>query len=227
MKILILEDDFTLAKELQSFLQGQGYDCECLYDGQLFLRKANTESAGLFILDINVPGLNGMEVCAEIRRNNKVTPILMLTAFGEIEEKVASFRNGADDYLVKPFHFDELLYRVKALLRRGEKPVQTEENMNISNLVINEGQGTVSREGQDIHLTPKEFKLLVILARARGRVVSKQQIAEQLWDDNVYTSLNTLEVFINFLRKKIDRDFEPKLIHTKQGFGYYLKEESE
>lgn len=151
----------------------------------------------------------------------------MLTAFGEIEEKVASFRNGADDYLVKPFHFDELLYRVKALLRRGEKPVQTEENMNISNLVINEGQGTVFREGQDIHLTPKEFKLLVILARARGRVVSKQQIAEQLWDDNVYTSLNTLEVFINFLRKKIDRDFEPKLIHTKQGFGYYLKEESE
>lgn len=224
MKILILEDDYTLARELLAFFEAKGFACECIYDGQLFLRHFLKQQADLYLLDINVPGTNGLEVCQVIRNVDKKTPILMLTAFGEIEDKVSAFQKGADDYLVKPFHFDELFMRVTALLRRRENSVEMAEVIRSGDLLINVNDSTVKRAGQEINLTPKEYRLLLILAKAKGRVVSKQHIAEDLWDDNVVTSTNTIEVYINFLRKKIDSHHTEKLIQTRTGYGYYLKQ---
>jgi len=180
----------------------------------------------LAILDINVPGMNGLEVCKHLREVDQKIPILMLTAFGEVEDKVTAFNNGADDYLVKPFHFEELLLRIKSLLRRKEIPQLKPDINEIGNLIINHNEMKVYRGGQEINLSPKEFKLLTILAKANGRVLSKSLIADELWDYHIETNQNTIEVYINFLRKKIDKNFESKLIHTKVGYGYYLKQEA-
>jgi len=174
-------------------------------------------------LDVNVPGLNGIEVCKQIRNENKNLPILMLTAYGEVENKVTAFNNGADDYLVKPFHFDELFVRLNALLRRKEIPQTNVNQFKLADLTIEFDTMQVTRKGVEISLSPKEYKLLSILANANGRVLSKNYIAEQLWDYHIETNQNTIEVYINFLRKKIDKDNLNKLIHTKVGFGYYLK----
>lgn len=149
----------------------------------------------------------------------------MLTAFSEIEDKLASFDSGADDYLVKPFHFDELFARSSSLLRRKEIPQQVEKKINILDLEILEDEMKVYRSGEEIKLTPKEFKLILILAHAKGKVLSKQFIAEKLWDYHIETNQNTIEVYINFLRKKIDKDHETKLIRTKIGYGYYLSDQ--
>jgi DNA-binding response OmpR family regulator len=176
-------------------------------------------------LDINVPGSNGLNVCSSIREEDKSTPILMLTAFGEIEDKVTAFNKGADDYLVKPFHFEELLVRIKSLLRRKTVPQAAEEIIKIADLLINNSEMKVYRGENEINLSPKEYKLLYLLAKANGRVISKNQIADELWDYHIETSQNTIEVYINFLRKKIDKGFEKNLIHTKVGYGYYLKSE--
>ena len=224
MKILLLEDDFTLSKEIVTFFVSKTFDCTPFYDGLLLVKKYKPNEYDLIILDINVPGLNGIEVCKAIREVDKKTPIIMLTAFSEIEDKLSSFKNGADDYLVKPFHFDELYARVSALLRRKDIPQQTKEKISIHDLDIFETEMKVFRSNQEIKLTPKEFKLLLTLASANGNVLSKQFIAEKLWDYHIETNQNTIEVYINFLRKKIDKDHEVKLIHTKIGYGYYLKE---
>ena len=149
----------------------------------------------------------------------------MLTAFSEIEDKLASFDNGADDYLVKPFHFDELYARILSLLRRKEVPQQVEKKIIIQDLEILEDDMKIFRSGEEIKLTPKEFKLILILAQAKGKVLSKQFIAEKLWDYHIETNQNTIEVYINFLRKKIDKDHETKLIRTKIGYGYYLSDQ--
>ena len=224
MKILLLEDDFTLSKEIVTFFVSKTFDCTPFYDGLLLVKKYKPNEYDLIILDINVPGINGIEVCKAIREVDKKTPIIMLTAFSEIEDKLSSFKNGADDYLVKPFHFDELYARVSALLRRKDIPQQTKEKISIHDLEIFETEMKVFRSNQEIKLTPKEFKLLLTLASANGNVLSKQFIAEKLWDYHIETNQNTIEVYINFLRKKIDKDHEVKLIHTKIGYGYYLKE---
>ncbi len=223
MQILLLEDDFTLSAEIKLFLENNAYQCDCVYDGSLLLKQYNLKKYDLLILDINVPGINGLQVCNSIRELDKHIPILMLTAFGEIEDKLTAFNNGADDYLVKPFHFDELLMRSKSLLRRKITPQAADDIISVDDLVINLTELQVSRNNNAINLTPKEFKLLAILAKANGRVLSKSQIAAELWDYHIETNQNTIEVYINFLRKKIDRDSEIKLIHTKVGYGYYLK----
>ena len=224
MKILLLEDDFTLSKEITTFFSSKSYKCTTYYDGVLLLKKYKAKEYDLIILDINVPGKNGIEVCKAIRELDKMTPIIMLTAFSEIEDKLSSFENGADDYLVKPFHFEELFARVSSLLRRKEIPQQTKEKICIHDLEIFETEMKVFRSGQEIKLTPKEFKLLLTLANADGNVISKQLIAEKLWDYHIETNQNTIEVYINFLRKKIDKEHAVKLIHTKIGYGYYLKD---
>ena len=224
MKILLLEDDFTLSKEIVTFFVSKSYECTPFYDGLLLVKKYVPNKYDLIILDINVPGMNGIEVCKAIREVDKKTPIIMLTAFSEIEDKLTSFENGADDYLVKPFHFDELFARIASLLRRKEIPQQTKEKITVSDLEIFETEMKVFRAGEEIKLTPKEFKLLLTLSNANGNVISKQLIAEKLWDYHIETNQNTIEVYINFLRKKIDKDHAVKLIHTKIGYGYYLKE---
>ena len=224
MKILLLEDDFTLSKEISAFFTTKGFECFPYYDGSLLLKKYFPYDYDLIILDINVPGINGIEVCKGIRKVDKKTPIIMLTAFSEIDDKLSSFDNGADDYLVKPFHFKELYARISSLLRRKEIPQQTEKKITIQDLEILEDDMKVFRSGEEIKLTPKEFKLILILALAKGKVLSKQFIAEKLWDYHIETNQNTIEVYINFLRKKIDKDHETKLIRTKVGYGYYLSE---
>ncbi|MBP2282002.1 DNA-binding response OmpR family regulator [Flavobacterium sp. CG_23.5] len=224
MKILLLEDDFTLSKEIATFFASKAFACTPYYDGLFLLKKYKPNEYDLIILDINVPGKNGIEVCKAIRELDKKTPIIMLTAFSEIEDKLTSFENGADDYLVKPFHFEELFARVNSLLRRKETPQQAKEKIVIQDLEIFETEMKVFRSEVEIKLTPKEFKLLLTLANANGNVLSKQFIAEKLWDYHIETNQNTIEVYINFLRKKIDKDHPVKLIHTKIGYGYYLKE---
>lgn len=223
-KILLLEDDQKLANEIKHFLKLQNFDCELVFDGNLFLRQSNLENYNLYILDINVPFVNGFEVCRRIRQSDKATPILMLTALGEVDDKVAALSSGADDYLVKPFHFDELNARIKALLRRAINPQNEEDEIiRTGDLVINCSSMQVKRQNETINLTAKEYRLLVLLAKAKGRPVSKQTIAEQVWDLNFETGTNTIEVYINFLRNKIDKGFQNKLIHTRPGFGYCLK----
>ncbi|MDX6189438.1 response regulator transcription factor [Flavobacterium sp. Fl-318] len=225
MKILLLEDDFTLSKEISTFFTSKEFECFPYYDGSLLLKKYLPNEYDLIILDINVPGTTGIDVCKGIRQVDKKTPIIMLTAFSEIEDKLASFDNGADDYLVKPFHFEELYARIASLLRRKDIPQQTEKKILIKDLEIQEEEMKVFRSGEEIKLTPKEFKLILILAHAKGKVLSKQFIAEKLWDYHIETNQNTIEVYINFLRKKIDKDHETKLIRTKIGYGYYLSDQ--
>ncbi|RKS98358.1 response regulator transcription factor [Flavobacterium sp. 123] len=224
MKILLLEDDFTLSKEIVSFFDSKSFQCYPFYDGSLLVKKYKPNDYDLIILDINVPGKNGIEVCKAIRELDKKTPIIMLTAFSEIEDKLTSFEYGADDYLVKPFHFQELFARVNSLLRRKETPQQVQQKIVIQDLEIFETEMKVFRAGEEIKLTPKEFKLLLTLANANGNILSKQFIADKLWDYHIETNQNTIEVYINFLRKKIDKDHPVKLIHTKIGYGYYLNE---
>lgn len=224
MKILLLEDDFTLSKEISAFINSKELECYPFYDGSLLLKKYLPEQYDLIILDINVPGTNGIEVCKSLRKIDQKTPIIMLTAFSDIEDKLASFDNGADDYLVKPFHFEELYARMLSLLRRKEIPQQTQKKIIIDDLEILEDEMKVFRSGEEIKLTPKEFKLILILAQAKGKTLSKQFIAEKLWDYHIETNQNTIEVYINFLRKKIDKEQKVKLIHTKIGYGYYLND---
>jgi len=225
MKILLLEDDFTLSKEIKDFLSSKSFECYSFYDGGLLIKHYVPDTYDMIILDINVPGKNGIEVCKAIRETDKKTPVLMLTAFSEIDDKLNSFQNGADDYLVKPFHFEELFARISSLLRRKEIPQQIQQKIVVRDMEILESEMKVFRAGEEIKLTPKEFKLILILANANGNVLSKQYIADKLWDYHIETNQNTIEVYINFLRKKIDKDHDIKLIHTKIGYGYYLKEE--
>jgi DNA-binding response OmpR family regulator len=223
-KILILEDDLKLANELKQYFTQKGFACDAAYDGLLFLKQRKLFKYDIYILDINVPVLNGLHVCKQIREDDKSTPILMLTAFGDVNDKVEALNLGADDYLVKPFHFDELSARIMALLRRSASPqLEKDDTIVINDLEINPTQMTVTRSGRLIELTPKEFKLLELLAKAKGRPVSKQTISEQVWDINFDTGSNTIEVYINFLRNKIDKWHDTKLIHTKPGFGYFIK----
>ena len=225
MKILLLEDDFKLSSEIRIYLSGKQMDCDVVYDGNLFLKQYTLEAYDLYILDINVPGMSGVEVCSFIRKSDKTTPILMLTAFGDVADKVSAFGRGADDYLVKPFHFEELWVRVQSLLRRQMKPQLNDEVIVVEDLIINVTERKVTRGNKEIMLSPKEYQLLLILAQANGRPVPKQTISEKVWDINFETGTNTIEVYINFIRKKIDKDFDVKLIHTRPGFGYYLKAE--
>ncbi len=226
MKILILEDDLILSVELRKFLESNHYQCKNIYDGNLFMKEVGNDDYDFYLLDINVPGINGLEVCERIRNVDKETPIIIISAYGDISDKREAFDRLADDYLVKPFLFEELLMRMEALKRRNQlddaKPSNT---IQILDLIIDKGQQKVFRAGKEISLTLKEYLLLLMLTESPGTVFSKQQISEKVWGINFTTNTNTIEVYINFLRKKIDKDFPVKLIHTRSGFGYYIKVE--
>jgi len=224
MKILLLEDDATLSAEIEKYFISKNSTCLSVPNGDLVEQIYKKDAFDIAILDINVPGKKGIEVCAAIRNLDSKIPILMLTAFGEITDKLAAFNKGADDYLIKPFHFEELYARVNALLKR-KQPEQLEADITVADLVISNAEMKVFRAGVEVILTPKEFKLLSILALANGRIVSKNTISEKLWDYQVMTTQNTIEVYINSLRKKIDKNSDVKLIHTKVGYGYFLKED--
>jgi len=225
MKLLLIEDEPKTVQSLKQGLQEDGYEVDIAYDGLIGRQLAKNNSYQLIISDIIIPGINGIELCKEIRSSGDDTPILMLTALGTTDDKVTGLDAGADDYLVKPFEFKELLARVRALTKRGSGVVHTAQILRFEDLEVSLDAKTVHRSGNKINLTAREFNLLVYLIRNQGRVVSKVEIAEQVWDISFDTGTNVIEVYVNYLRKKIDRDYAVKLIHTQFGMGYVLKVE--
>ncbi|MBU8882574.1 response regulator transcription factor [Kaistella sp. DKR-2] len=224
MNILLLEDDLILSAELTKFLENNRFSVKKVYDGESFITELKqNQPYDLYLLDINVPKISGLEVCEKIREQDHNTPIIIISANGDISDKKNAFGRLADDFLVKPFQFEELLLRISSLLRRNSNNnPAADEVITVADLIINKTEQKVFRNGNEINLTVKEFQLLAYLADAQGRTVSKQQITENVWEHNFNTNTNTVEVYINFLRKKIDKDFSVKLIHTRSGFGYYL-----
>lgn len=218
-----MEDDLILSAELSKFLEDNNFEVKRVYDGNLFLSEVKQNNYELFLLDINVPKTNGLEVCEKIREEDKNTPIIMISAYGDLSDKKDAFNRLADDYLVKPFQFEELLMRMNSLIRRRSSDKNVSEKIiTIEDLKINKTEQKVFRKGKEIILTVKEFQLLLLLAENPGKTFSKQQISEMVWQHNFNTNTNTVEVYINFLRKKIDKGFDVKLIHTRSGFGYFL-----
>ncbi|NJM94565.1 MAG: response regulator transcription factor [Cytophagales bacterium] len=220
--ILLAEDDAELAESIMKRLRQEGFLCTRVYDGELAWRAAEQEAFDLVLLDVNLPRLSGFDLCQRLRLRSAQLPIIMITALGDIESKMDAFRLGADDYLVKPFHHAELVAKVKVFLKRAESLTPVEESLAMADLRVNLHHKTVSRAQQPIELTPKEFNLLVYLLRHSPRVVSKDELASNLWDGSYGVSNNAIEVYISFLRNKVDKNFSAKLIHTKPGFGYYM-----
>ncbi|MDP3392623.1 response regulator transcription factor [Sediminibacterium sp.] len=221
-KILLAEDEAKLAKAIQDELIRVGYEVDVAENGLQADKMFMENDYSMALLDINLPGKNGMALCSDIRKRSANIPIVMLTAVGEIHDKVAAFNMGADDYLVKPFHFDELFARLKVLFKRTDS-VENHEKIVYGDLEIDFKLKSVIRSGVIINLTSKEFTLLTLLVRTPERVISKQEILEKVWDLSFDTGTNTIEVYISFLRNKIDKPFNTKLIHTKPGFGYFIK----
>lgn len=222
-RILLAEDEPKLSHVIQEELNNVGFKTDVAFDGQVAQKLFSQHEYSLVLLDINLPYKNGLSLCKEFRVINKNIPIIMLTALGELQDKMDAFTVGADDYIVKPFHFDELFARIKVFLKRNDSTENNLKNIDVEDLNIDFRTKTVSRGGKEIPLTAKEFSLLVLLAQNRGKVISKQEILEKVWDLNFDTGTNTIEVYISFLRNKIDKPFEEKLIHTKPGFGYFVK----
>lgn len=223
-KILIIEDEPKVASFIKKGLEENQYEAEIAYDGTIGIKQALQNKYNAIILDINLPLINGYEVCKRIREHNTNIPILMLTALGTTEDKLTGFDCGADDYLLKPFEFRELLARIKALLKRYNTTKSVGNVLNIADLELNTDTKIVKRNNIAIDLTAKEFTLLEYLMRNRGRVISRSELAEKIWDITFDTGTNVIDVYINFLRKKIDKDHLNKLIHTHIGMGYILKE---
>lgn len=227
-KILIVEDDRRIAQNISRGLLDEGYLTEVVYEGLNGRQAALNSAIDLLILDLNLPGLSGFEVCRSVRMERPHLPIIILSALGEIEDKVEGLALGADDYLVKPFDFRELIARVATCFRRSaltSNTVESEEIWQVANLTVNATTKEVRRGDTLIDLTAREFALLEFMIRNKGRVLPKADIAETVWSLNFDPGTNVVEVYINYLRRKIDRDFEPKLIHTRPGMGYVLKEE--
>ncbi|SHG59026.1 response regulator transcription factor [Pedobacter caeni] len=226
MKLLLVEDDLRVSELIKRGLEEQGFLITLAYDGLMGKKLMTSNSYDLIITDIVLPQMNGIELCKEIRMIWPEIPILMLTALGTTDDKIEGFDAGADDYLVKPFDFRELHARIKALLNRSAGTLQT-PLMNVlkyADLEMNLQTKVVSRMGAEISLTPKEFKLLEYMLRNKERILTRTEIAEKVWDTHFDTGTNFIDVYMNYLRKKIDKNFENKLIHTKTGMGFIFKE---
>jgi DNA-binding response OmpR family regulator len=224
MKILLIEDEPQVVEFLRKGLTEKGYETEVAFDGQMGEKLASKGDFDLIILDVILPNINGYELCKLIRQKGLLVPVLMLTALDNTDDKVTGFDSGADDYLVKPFEFEELLARINALTRRASGLIQTSRVIKIADLNLNLNKKSATRGDKHIDLTGKEFELLEFLMKNKGRVLSRVEIAEKVWDITFDTGTNVVDVYISILRKKIDRDFEEKLIHTKVGLGYYIDE---
>ena len=223
MKILVVEDEPKVSTFIKKGLEEQAYEVDVAYDGFFGKKLALENEYDLIILDVILPQQNGLEVCKAIRQHKPTVSILMLTALGSTDDKILGLDSGADDYLVKPFVFKELLARIRALTRRTYD-APNNEILKIADLELNLSRKTVTRSNIPISLTAREFSLLHYLLRNKERVVSRVDIIEQVWETSFDTGSNVIDVYINFLRKKIDKDFNPKLIHTLVGMGYVMKE---
>lgn len=224
-KILLIEDEKKIADTIFKGLTELGFAVDVAYDGNIGFRIFDNQSFDLVITDINMPGMSGYELCRNIRNRNAQTPIIMLTALNNTDDKLEGFEAGADDYLVKPFEFRELLARIKALLKRTQQIDFTPKNiLKAADLEMNLDSKEVTRSGTPISLTAKEFQLLEYFMRNKNRMLTRIDIVEKVWGLDFDTKTNVTDVYINFLRKKIDRDFETKLIQTHVGMGYILKD---
>ncbi len=224
MKLLLIEDEKRAAAYLEQGLSEHGYTVELAHTGLDGLHAAATGDHDLVILDVMLPGIDGFAVLSALR-TSKQTPVLMLTARGQTDDKVKGFEMGADDYLVKPFQFPELLARIRALLKRGNRAPDP-EMLRVADLEVDSVKHRAVRAGQRIDLSAKEFALLVLLVRKTGQVLSKTQIASMVWDINFDSETNVVEVAIRRLRVKVDEPFPDKLIHTVRGVGYVLETRS-
>jgi len=223
MDILVIEDEREVASFIKKGLEEQGYTITSVYEGGEGKEIAIAKNFDLIILDVMLPNHSGFEVCKGIRQYKKDVPILMLTALGTVHDKVEGLESGADDYLTKPFHFEELIARIKALIRR-QKAVASGKTYTVDDLVIDCYKKSVFRAGKEIFLTAKEFTLLELLMSNKGRVLSRASIDESVWGINFNRGTNLVDVYINYLRSKIDRGYSKKLIHTVIGMGYVLKD---
>jgi DNA-binding response OmpR family regulator len=226
-RVLIVEDEPKVASFIKRGLEEYGFACEIAPDGLMGERMVENGEYDLIILDLNLPFKSGIELCKEIRLANQKIPVLMLTALGTTEDKLKGFDSGADDYLVKPFEFRELLARIRSLLKRISFVEGQDNILSFLDLDVNLNTYEVKRGGKQIDLTKKEFALLVYFLRNKGKVLTRMEIAENVWDINFDTGTNIIDVYVNFLRKKIDKDFPQKMIHTQTGIGYILKEKAE
>lgn len=224
MKLLIVEDEPKVGQFLQKGLQESGFEADLVYDGEMGKKYALRNTYDAIILDVIVPMINGIELCKQIREEKPNIPILMLTALGTTEDKITGFDAGADDYLLKPFEFVELLARIKALVKRGTNTIETSNKLKIADLELDLNKKVAERGGKTIELTSKEFNLLEYFMRNKGRVLSRSQINEKVWELDFDTGTNVIDVYVNILRKKIDKDFDKKLIQTKVGMGYIFAE---
>lgn len=225
MKILLIEDEIKAIETLKKGFLENNIKVEVAYDGQVGFEMAEANHYDVIISDIIMPNLSGFELVRLLRNKGVRTPVILLTALSGTDNTVEGLEAGADDYMVKPFEFKELLARLKALARRGkDQPIQ-HKMLNFADVKMDIDAKEFFRAGKKIELTPKEFALLEYFIRHKGRVISKVEIAEKVWDINFDTNTNMIEVYINYLRNKMDRPFEKKLIHTIFGSGYIFKED--
>ncbi|MBS1516858.1 MAG: response regulator transcription factor [Bacteroidetes bacterium] len=223
MNILLIEDEKKISEFIRKGLKEQSYNVDAAFDGIKGQQLAVNNDYDLIILDILLPGQNGFAVCARIREEGIKTPVLMLTSMGQTDDKVKGLNTGADDYLTKPFKFEELLARIRALLRRGSQ--ERKIIYKIDDLIMNSAEHTVHRDGKEINLTAKEFALLEYLLINKKRVMSRTQISESVWGIDFDRESNVVDTYIKLLRQKIDKGFPKPLIHTVIGVGYVLREE--
>jgi len=224
MKVLIIEDEQRVANLIKKGLEEQHYIAELAMDGMAGKKMALANEYDVIIMDIMLPHINGLDLCKLIREAKPNLPIIMLTALGTTDDKIGGLDAGADDYLVKPFDFRELEARIRNVAKRNTNPFLQKNILYIADLKLDPQTITVTRNGKEINLTPKEFKLLYYMMMHRGRVLSRAEIAEKVWETTFDSGTNFIDVYINYLRKKIDRDYIVKLIHTKPGIGFIFKE---
>jgi DNA-binding response OmpR family regulator len=225
-RILIVEDEPKIADSLQLGLTENGYEVEVAYDGKSGLQLFETNPYHLIVLDINLPALNGYELCKIIRNKNAQVPVIMLTALSSLNDKIEGYDAGADDYIIKPFEFRELLVKIRVLLKRSlNQPLPKGHILKAGDLEMNLDRKEVKRGDTSIHLTAKEFQLLEYLLRNKNRVVSRADIAINVWEIDFDTHTNVIDVYINYIRNKVDKPFDRKLIHTQVGMGYMLRDD--
>jgi two-component system copper resistance phosphate regulon response regulator CusR len=223
IKILIVEDEHRLAEIMKKQLAESGFNVDIALDGYIGKQMVERNTYNLIILDINLPLINGYDLCKEIRKTNRLIPIIMLTALGTPDNRVAGFDVGADDYVVKPFDFRELLARINVFLRRSDV-MNIPEKLRIADLEMDLNTKTVTRANKKIELTAKESSLLEFFMKNKEKLLTREVIIEHVWGIDFDPSTNIIDVYVNYLRKKIDKDFEPKIIHTKYGFGFYCSD---
>lgn len=225
MNILVVEDEHKVAFFIKDGLEENNYKVKVAFDALSGEGMASLHSFDLFILDVILPDITGFELCRRLKNRYPDIPVLILTARATTNDKLTGFDAGADDYLIKPFEFVELLARIKVLLRKKDKEKTLPNILKVSDLELDLDKKIARRRGREIELTAREFSLLEYFMRNRGRVLSRNDIAEHVWDASFDFGTNVVDVYVNFLRKKIDKGFDSRLIHTKMGFGYILEEQ--